>query len=262
MNIGDQIPIDTARRIRDMERSATEKSAARLLDAATIGNGGLLTCNGSLIVNGSLTVPAGSLNTAASIGAGTFITAGTSITAGTQVNANSLSISTNAVIGGALGVTGALNAASCALSGNLSAANVLLGASGTLFSTYAYNTPVVTSYLAAYINGPDGRFGATPSARRFKQDITAKVYTVTEAVRLSALVVNYRLIEAVAMYDDAAPTEVGVIAESLIDAGFSEFVAFDADGNTLSVHYERLCLVVMGAFAELVGRLEALESAR
>lgn len=126
-------------------------------------------------------------------------------------------------------------------------------------------TQVTSGFVAMYRNG-DGRVGISPSARRFKKDIHSRAYT---AEQLRAIrVVSYRLKASVfgEGWEDA-PVDVGVIAEELIDTGLSEFVVFDADGAPLSVHYERLVLVVIGALQETLDlvdsfneRLSALEN--
>lgn len=118
--------------------------------------------------------------------------------------------------------------------------------------------PVASGYAAMYRNS-DGRVGISPSARRFKKDITERAYTVEQlrAIR----VVSYRLKAAV--YGDGwedAPIDVGVIAEELIDAGLAEFVVFDQDDQPLSVHYERLALVAIGALQETLDRLDTIEA--
>ncbi|MFB4348483.1 tail fiber domain-containing protein [Microbacterium sp. CR_7] len=123
--------------------------------------------------------------------------------------------------------------------------------------------PVSNSYVAMYRNG-DGRVGISPSARKFKKDIADRTYTLDDLRRIR--VVEYRLRSWV--FGDAdAPLDVGVIAEELIDAGLSEFVVFDADDKPLSVHYERLALVTIGALQDLADgvdlltqRIEALEA--
>jgi len=124
--------------------------------------------------------------------------------------------------------------------------------------------PVNQSYVAMYRNG-DGRVGISPSARKFKKDITPRVYTLDDLNRIR--VVSYRLRSWV-FGDGDAPLDVGVIAEELIDADLSEFVVFDDAGKPLSVHYERLALVAIGALQELAHgvdllaqRLDALEGA-
>lgn len=121
---------------------------------------------------------------------------------------------------------------------------------------YALNNPVSTGYSSLYVNS-DGRFGATPSARRYKRDIKPHSYTLEQLARIQ--LVTYRLKAAVKEHGDQAPREVGVIAEQLIDAGLSEFVIFNSDGETQSVAYERLALVALGALQELAARHDALE---
>lgn len=126
---------------------------------------------------------------------------------------------------------------------------------GPLFMTAL--AAVTSGYVAMYRNG-DGRVGISPSARRFKKEIKPRPYTLAQlrAIR----VVNYRLKADV--YGEGwedAPQDVGVIAEELVDAGLAEFVVFDADGAPLSVHYERLALVAIGALQETADRLDSLE---
>lgn len=126
-------------------------------------------------------------------------------------------------------------------------------------------TPVTNGYVAAYINN-DGRLGKSPSSRRFKKEIRDHAYTVAQALAIRLR--TYRLRADV--YGDGwedAPVEVGVIAEELIDAGLSEFVHFDENGEPETVHYERLALVALGAVqdmavavADIAARLEALEA--
>lgn len=130
--------------------------------------------------------------------------------------------------------------------------NLVVGA--VVSNVYARNNPVSTNYVSLYVNS-DGRYGATPSAARFKQDITPHAYS-REQLRAIQLV-TYRLKDAVAA-DPDAPYEVGVIAEQLIEVGLSDFVLFDDEGNTLSVAYERLALVAIGAMQEMLDDLESL----
>ena len=115
-------------------------------------------------------------------------------------------------------------------------------------------SPVVSGYAAMYRNS-DGRVGVTPSARRYKKDITDRAYSLDQlaAIRIR----SYRL--RASLFGDAdAPVEVGVIAEELIDAGLSEFVYFNPDGEPESVHYERLALVAIGALQELTREVDLI----
>lgn len=145
-------------------------------------------------------------------------------------------------------------------------ANALVGigaalevaSTATIGGNLTLNTasPVTSGYATMYRNG-DGRVGISPSARRFKKDIRPHTYSVEDLE--SIRVVDYRL--KADIYGSAdAPIDVGVIAEELIDAGLSEFVVFDGEGDPLSVHYERLALVAIGAVQELSQRVKALEA--
>ncbi|MCK2028093.1 tail fiber domain-containing protein [Microbacterium sp. SSW1-47] len=118
-------------------------------------------------------------------------------------------------------------------------------------------TAVTSSYVAMYRNG-DGRVGISPSARRFKKEIKDRTYT-REQLR-AIRVVSYRLrADVFGEGWEEAPVDVGVIAEELIDAGLSEFVVFDENGDALSVHYERLALVAIGALQDALDQLDTFE---
>lgn len=144
---------------------------------------------------------------------------------------------------------------------DLGAGDFLPLSGGTLTGplSLASAAPVTNSYVALYRNG-DGRVGVSPSAARFKKNIRDKEYTLDQLLRIR--VVSYQL-RAALFADDYpqranAPTDIGVIAEELIDAGLSEFVVFDDEGQALSVHYERLALVAIGALQDLAHQLDTL----
>ena len=111
--------------------------------------------------------------------------------------------------------------------------------------------------MVAYLNS-DGRLSGGASALRYKQDIEESTFPL-DAI-LGVKTYTYRLKAAVAELGDDATVEVGVIAEQLIEAGLSEFVAMDADGRAQSVNYERLVGPLIGAAQALAARLEALEA--
>lgn len=138
------------------------------------------------------------------------------------------------------------NASSATISGDINLA-------GDLYTPHAKITPVVTGYVAAFIN-TDGRIGAAVSAERFKQNIAPRAYTLDQIALIQ--IVSYRLRTAVLELDAGARIEVGVIAEQLVAAGMPEFVVYGDDGQCLSVAYERLDLVgiagVQLLYAELI----------
>lgn len=140
-----------------------------------------------------------------------------------------------------------------------------LGTTGDLFASgtaiLGILSPVTQGWRQMYING-DGRVGTAASARRYKKEIQDHAYTLADL--LAIRVRQYRL-NAELYGSDAAPIEIGVIAEELVDAGLSEYVYFDEDDEPTSVHYERLALVAIGALqdlavqhAELAARVDEL----
>jgi len=138
------------------------------------------------------------------------------------------------------------------------AASDKIGAGGGTITGTLYMpnlAPAASGYVAMYRNS-DGRVSISPSALRFKKDIHDHPYTLEQlrAIR----VVTYRLKASIYGSPDA-PLDFGVIAEELIAAGLAEFVVFDGDGAPLSVHYERLALVAIGALQELADRFDILE---
>lgn len=139
--------------------------------------------------------------------------------------------------------------------------NTAISSSGTITATGRLRSPgsrgfvVSSDYVSAYIDG-DGWIGYAPSAERLKQDITPQTYTLEQLMLIQ--VVAYRLKTAVESDPDAAG-EVGVIAEQLLAAGLSEFVVFNAAGETQSVAYERLVLVTIGAMQDMASRLDQFD---
>ena len=127
---------------------------------------------------------------------------------------------------------------------------------GEFYSPTARANPVVTSYVAAYLNS-DGRLGATPSSRRFKQQITqwSMDWQALFAVELFA----YKYNAAVEELGKAAPQEIGLMAEDLDALGLTWLVVYDEEGLPWAVAYERLSLLLLPAVQDHEKRLSALE---
>lgn len=127
---------------------------------------------------------------------------------------------------------------------------------GEFYSPTARANPVVTSYVAAYLNS-DGRLGATPSSRRFKQQITAwsMDWQALFAVELFA----YKYNAAVDELGSKAQREIGLMAEDLDALGLTWLVVYDEDGLPWAVAYERLSLLLLPAVQDHERRLRALE---
>lgn len=132
--------------------------------------------------------------------------------------------------------------------------------SGDIYTPHGRATPVVTSYVAAYLNS-DGRLGATPSTRRLKRDIRTASWTREQRDRIR--IVYYRLRAAYIMADmegdaDGAETLVGLIGEELLEAGLPEFVVLDERGRVFSVRYELLALVAIDGLQQVERDLDDL----
>ena len=137
---------------------------------------------------------------------------------------------------------------------------------GDIYTPAGRSNPVSVGWVSAALGG-DGRLGASPSAARFKQDITPRTYSLDDIDRIT--IVTYRLIEAVEQLGDDARVEVGVIAEQLVEAGFPEFVVFGDDGQPFTVEYGRMVTVALSGIQalhaqqqDILTRLTDLEAAR
>lgn len=128
---------------------------------------------------------------------------------------------------------------------------------GHIYSPAGRASPVVTSYVSAYFNS-DGRLGIDPSAAKFKQDIAPHQWTLEQLLAIE--LISYRLIAAVDELGDDAPTLYGVTCEQLLEAGLAEFVVFDSSGAPLTVAYDKLSLVTLGAAQVLARQVADLSS--
>ena len=212
----------------ELKRVVKDLSVNRTFSPATfaVGAGGL-TVVGPTVNTGPTTLTGGVTGPVAATGA----LSGTTVTATGAATSATVTTTGNATIGGNMPVTG----------------DVFI----------PNRTPVVSGYFGLWVNS-DGRIGISASARRFKQDITPRVYTLDQIALIQ--IVSYRLRTAVTLLGDSARVEVGVIAEQLIDAGMPEFVAFNADGVPETVAYERLDLMGIIGVQQLIPRVQALEA--
>ena len=61
--------------------------------------------------------------------------------------------------------------------------------------------------------------------------------------------------------DDAAPRQVGLVAEEVAAAGLDELVSYDADGQVAGLRYTRLAVVLLSIVRQQDERIAALERA-
>lgn len=113
---------------------------------------------------------------------------------------------------------------------------------GHIYTPLGRSSPVVTSYVAAYLDGA-GRLGATPSSRRFKQDIAA--WSPETQALFAITLYTFRYKAAVEELGEDAEVEVGVMAEDLHELGLNWLVVYDSDGLPFTVRYERIALLLI-----------------
>jgi hypothetical protein len=248
---------DQVRKQRDLERQARENASARGLAASQIGSGGLLVTDGGSITiegTGSLNVGAGALNSAGAISAGTTIAAGTDITAGGKVTATGEVKGGTVTSTGDVAAAGAVSGASLSVTGTASIGDVLTADTG-MSSLDARNRVLVSSYGSVYADST-GRFGQSPSSRRFKQDITPT--TIDPEAVYAAELVTFRYIAAVEELGESAPVETGAIAEQFADCGLGAFLVRDSEGVISGIAYEKLTVALIATVQSLNERLTAL----
>jgi len=245
-----------------------EQAAARSLEAAQIGEGGLtvtggfikllagstLDVDGDATFNGNLTVPAGSLNTAGDITAGDDLIAGDTVQGVHIVGTTDVTAPTIAATGGVSGSTGVFNGG---VSGSTGVFN------GGLASTdvHSHNLTYGGAYTATWCHA-DGTIGTVPSSRRFKQDFRAHGLDLSALDR--AEVVAFRYKAAVENLGGDAEWVIGGIAEQFVDAGLEHTVVRDAEGLPFSIEDRPLLYTLLAAYQklaaehrELVARMEA-----
>lgn len=130
---------------------------------------------------------------------------------------------------------------------------------GTLFRVDAiggvYST--VVSGRTVLVNA-NGTLGTSSSSERYKEDITPAAIDPAAVLQLEPVTFRYK---AATLEDDAErPTEIGLIAERVADAGLEELLYRDKDGRPDGIAYEKLAVYLLGVCKNLAARLDALEA--
>jgi len=166
-------------------------------------------------------------------------------------------------------VNGLLNQVNVVATGSVTAGTYVsagtnfTASNGTLVSPYARSHSVVTSYVAAYIDG-SGNFLSTPSSLRMKRDIRTATWTREQRDKIRS--VFYRLRAAYILADmqgqdtNTVETLPGVIGEELLEAGLPEFVVLDSRGRVFTVRYELLALVAIDGLQQVEAQMDALRA--
>lgn len=145
-------------------------------------------------------------------------------------------------------VNGLVTATDISVSGSVTAGTSVTGDTGTFASginsldVYSRDLTGSGGYHSTWAS-VGGQLGWVPSSLRFKQDIetAALDWEAIEKLR----VVTYRYIAAVAAQGDAAPVEVGLIAEEVADLGLRWLVTYDADGQVDGINERALPVLAL-----------------
>ena len=251
---------DLGLRLTKIEEDIKALSTRDVLQNASIGVGGLtvsgsgginVTGGGSITITGTgiLNVAAGGLSSAGAITAATSISAGTTLSAGGAISGASLNVGGGLVTAGNISASGSIAVA----------ADINL--TGDLYSPHGKATPVVSAYVVAYFNGPDGRLGASPpSAVINKQDVTPPNAGDLVQALLRISLVRFKYIANVAALGDAAPDELGGIAEYFDTTALGEYVYRDDNEKPIGINYERLSIPLIAVVQSLDMRLKTIEA--
>lgn len=250
-----QIPVppaedDQVRRARDIERSAQEQAAARTAEATTIGAGGLVVKDGGSIrveSPGTIDLPGGSFSA-------NTLTAATTVTAGGTVQGGALVSTSGASIAGTASV-GALSA-----SGSVSA-NGEIVAGGKVRGGNIWGNILSVDYRVVYVSNPTGELGHVPSSLRYKTCIEPVQLDLDAVLGLGLRTFKYKAaIEAYGGVEEA-PTELGLIAEEVADAGLGYLVYRGENGEVDGVAYERLTLPLLALAQRQQAQINELQAA-
>ncbi|RZU64611.1 hypothetical protein EV379_0914 [Microterricola gilva] len=130
-----------------------------------------------------------------------------------------------------------------------------------LASPGARGQTITTNYASIYADG-SGVFGIPGSTRAMKKDLTE--WSHEDAARFLELVSAYHG-RYLTDFDDS-PIRPFMIVDEFEDAGFEQFVVYDADGIGQGLHYELVTVALLAVaklhaaqLADIDGRVTALE---
>jgi hypothetical protein len=138
---------------------------------------------------------------------------------------------------------------------------------GVMSMPNVYNNTIAGS--ANVIVGTAGEMRRATSSRRYKTDIVDYPKGLAELLKLRP--VSFRPLESAVVEEDdplGGKTHTGddrvyagLIAEEVDEAGFTEYVEYDAEGRPDGLFYPTMVALLVNAISELTTRIEALEGA-
>lgn len=152
-------------------------------------------------------------------------------------------------------IDSAFSSRDAAIAGKASQAgldSVYLGA----LSTAVYDRNLAGTRRAAWIQS-DGLLGYSASSERYKKNI--EPFEITDEQIAALVVVSYQFRAPLAA---GGRTEIGLIAERLVDAGLSWAVFFNEDGTPEGINYDMIGVALLPVVQRLLTRIAALEATR
>jgi hypothetical protein len=128
------------------------------------------------------------------------------------------------------------------------------GADGALYNKLTYSQAVSGRGV---IVTSGGLFGTTSSSRETKQDISNLSLDIDSILSIAPVSFKYK--RDVANLGEDAPTDWGMIAEDLHDAGLTKFVYYGENGEVEGIDYSRYVVALQAVVRNLAARLSTLE---
>jgi hypothetical protein len=134
-----------------------------------------------------------------------------------------------------------------------------INVTGFLISPAGRATTVVTSTASAWFDGT-GKLGINPSTVAQKQDFEPADTSAEVAALLRMALIRFRRTELVNELGDAAPWELGSIAEYVAQTALVEATFNDEEGNVLGIEWSTLVKPLIATVQALDARVKALEA--
>jgi hypothetical protein len=149
--------------------------------------------------------------------------------------------------------------------GNVSASGSVtaggeVAASGKVRGGNIWGNILSVDYRVVYVSNPSGELGHVPSSRRFKLAIEPAALDTRALLGLELKRFKYK--KAVEAYgsEEAAPLELGLIAEEVQAAGLDYLVYLGENGEPDGVAYERLGLPLLAIAQSQQAEIDGLRA--
>lgn len=157
--------------------------------------------------------------------------------------------------GAGLGVDGLIRASSINVTGTIvSTTGFVVGASTVTGILAVKSLPVIVGGTAVTWDSTSGMFSQAVSSRRYKENIQ-KVENYNAILGIEGKTFDY-----IQNRGRVARRDIGFIAEDFDDAGLTDVVNYNEDGQVQSLKYDRICVYLLEVIKDLNKRIEVLEA--